>query len=379
MDHMKRLLTLLAGFAIAIGGTAQNITLPPSGDNQKSQVKQWIGPVEVTITYNSPDVHDPSGADRKGHIWGELVHYGFIDQGFGTSKSAPWRAGSNENTTITLSHDVKINGKDLKAGTYGLFLDVEKEGPWNWIFSTNSGSWGSYFYSTAEDALRVPATPTDASYTEFLTYGFDDRQATSTVAFLQWESKKVGFKIEVPNINDLYLSTIRNELRNSKGFDYQNWMAAAQFCVQNKVNLEEALTWADYAISGQFVGQENFNTLQTKASVLNALNRKAEANTIMDKAIKQPTATVQGIHQYARTLLAAGENQKALEVFQFNFKAHPEDKFTTHVGLARGFAAVGNKKEAIKNWETAITNLPENQKANLAVYEAELKKLKEGK
>lgn len=376
---MRKLFTLLVLASISTLAGAQSLTLPPSGDNQKARVTQWIGPVEVTITYSSPDVHAPDGTDRKGHIWGELVHYGFIDQGFGTSKAAPWRAGSNENTVISFSHDVKIGGKDLKAGSYGLFLDVEKEGSWNWIFSTNSKSWGSYFYNPAEDALRVPVTATDGAYTEFLTYGFEDRQANAATAYLQWENKKVPLKIEVPNVNDLYVSIVRNELRNSPGFDYQNWMAAAQFCAQNKVNLEEALTWADAAISMPFIGQENFNTLQTKAMVLNALNRKAEANTVMDKAIKLPTATVQAVHQYGRSLLAGGDNQKALEVFQYNFKTHPEEKFTTYVGLARGFTAVGNKKEAIKNWETAIKNIPENQKANVGLYEAELKKLKEGK
>lgn len=376
---MKKLVSTLVLVTAALFAFAQSLTLPPSGDNQKSRVTQWIGPVEVTINYSSPDVHAPDGTDRKGHIWGELVHYGFIDQGFGSSKAAPWRAGANENTTISFSHDVKIEGKDLKAGTYGLFLDVEKEGNWTWIFSKNSTSWGSYFYNPGEDALRVPVKPYDATYTEFLTYGFSERNASNATAYLQWESKGASFKIDVPNVNELYVNIVRNELRSSPGFDYQNWMNAAQFCVQNKINLEEALTWAETAISAPFLGQENFNTLQTKAAVLNALNRQAEAAVVMDKAIKMPSATVQAIHQYGRTLLAAGDSKKALEVFQYNFKTHPEEKFTTYVGLARGYTAVGNKKEAIKNWETAIKNLPDNQKANLALYEGELKKLKEGK
>ena len=376
---MKKLLSLVLLITICSWAMAQSLTTPPSGGNQKSSVTQWIGLVSVTINYNSPDVHAPNGDDRKGHIWGELVHYGFIDQGFGSSKAAPWRAGSNENTTITLSHDVKIGGKDLKAGTYGVFLDVEKEGNWNWIFSKNSTSWGSYFYNESEDALRVSTTPVDAEYTEWLTYGFEGRLPNSTVAYLQWENKKVPLKIEVPNVNDLYIAKMRNDLRSSPGFDYQNWMAAAQFAAQNKVNLEEALIWADYAISAPFTGQENFNTLSTKSQVLMAMGKNTEAATVMDKAIKLPDATVQAVHQYGRTLLNAGQSQKALEVFQYNFKTHPQEKFTTYVGLARGYTATGDKKNAIKNWETAIKNLPENQKANLAAYEGELKKLKEGK
>lgn len=374
---MKRIFTLLAAVACAVQVLAQQgLTFPPSGDNQRASVTQWIGPVSVTINYSSPDVHGPSGADRKGHIWGELVHYGYIDQGFGTAKKAPWRAGANENTTITFSHAVKIDGKDVPAGTYGLFLGVEKDGPWTWILSRNSTSWGSYFYNEAEDAARVQATPSDASYTEYLTYSFEDRKSNSAVAFLQWENKKIGFRIDVPNVNEIYVAKFRNDLRSEPGFDPRNWASAAQFCASNKINLEEALTWVDYALNPAVGGEEDFNNLSIKAAVLMAMGRGQEAGTIMDKAIRLPSATVPAIHQYARSLLNMGMTAKALEVFQFNAKAHPEEKFTTYVGLARGYTAVGNKKEAIKNWEIALKNVPAGQEANKPVWQAELDKLK---
>lgn len=376
---MRKILSLTILFLISMAALSQPIATPPSGGNQKSRVTQWIGPVEVSITYNSPDVTGPDGKSRKGHIWGELVHYGYVDQGFGTSKAAPWRAGANENTTISFSHDVKIQGKDLKAGTYGVFLATAKEGPWTWIFSRNSGSWGSYFYSEAEDALRVETNPQDAPYAEWLTFGFDDRQLTSAIAYLQWDDKRVPFKIEVPNVYDIYLATIRDQLRNYTGFDARNFSNAAQFCATNKINLNEALVWADQGMDPNIGGAEDFNALQVKSQVLIAMNRTDDANAVMDKAIKHPTASVGAIHQYARTLLASGKKEKAMEVFQFNAKSHPEDKFTPFVGLARGYTAMGDTKNAIKNWELAIKNLPENQKLYLEVYQGELKKLKEGK
>lgn len=373
---MKKIFYLSLFLAAALSASAQ-LSQPPNGDNQKSSVIQWIGLASVTVTYSSPNVHGPQGEDRKGHIWGELVPYGFNDLGFGSSKAAPWRAGANENTIITFSHDVTVEGKPLKAGTYGLFLDVEKDGPSHWIFSKNAASWGSYFYDVKDDALRVPAQFTDAPYTEWLTYGFDGREPSSTIAYLQWENKRIGFTVAVPNINQLYVDRMRQELfGTTTGFDYQPWMTAAQFCAQNKVNLDEALTWADYAISGQFVGREDFSSLQTKALVLSAMGKESEADAIMGKAIKHPTASVQSIHQYGRTLLAAGKTQKALDVFKLNRQLHADDTFTTYVGLARGYTAAGDKKNAIKNWEIAIKNLPADQKGNLNAYQAELKKLK---
>jgi tetratricopeptide (TPR) repeat protein len=376
---MKKILAIALLVLIGSKGFSQGqtITQPPSGGNQKSSVTQWIGPVSVTISYSSPNVTAPNGDDRKGKIWGGPAHYGFIDQGFGTSKAAPWRAGANGNTTITFSHDVKIEGKDLKAGTYALFLAVEKEGPWTWIFSKNSESWGSYYYSPEEDALRVQSNPKDSEYTEYLTFGFDTRELNTATAYLQWENKRIPFKIDVPNVPELYVGIMRNELRNFAGFDYRNIQTAVNYCVANKINLEEALVWADAALNPP-LGVEEFGPMQTKAAVLRALKRDAEADALMDKAINHPSATVQAIHQYGRTLMNDKKNEKALEVFKLNRQKHPEDKFTTYVGLARGYTAVGDTKNAIKNWEIAIKNLPENQKQNLAFYEGELKKLKGG-
>ena len=82
---------------LSLCSSAQTVSQPPNGENNRCIVTQYIGSlVNVTVTYNSPNVTGPNGEDRKGKIWGKLVPYGYVDQGFGTSKAAPWRAGSNE-------------------------------------------------------------------------------------------------------------------------------------------------------------------------------------------------------------------------------------------------------------------------------------------
>ena len=129
---MKTLLSICAFLLLSTASAAQELSeipLPPNGDAEKAEVSQWIGLARVSITYHSPRVHRPADNDRTGHIWGELVRYGFFDDGFGPSKATPWRAGANENTIITLSHDVRVQGKDLKAGTYALFLELAENGP----------------------------------------------------------------------------------------------------------------------------------------------------------------------------------------------------------------------------------------------------------
>ncbi|HEX4629726.1 MAG TPA: DUF2911 domain-containing protein [Chthoniobacterales bacterium] len=378
---MKRDL-LLCMFLLSLplrawGQETSELAQPPNGNNQKAKVSQWIGPVEISIAYHSPRVHF-NKAERTGHIWGELIPWGFFDDGFGPSKAQPWRAGANETTTITLSHDVKIDGKDLKAGTYGLFLALDKNGPWTWIFSKTIG-WGAYQYEEKNDVLRVTATPQDAPFTEFLTYGFDERVPDSATAYLQWENKRVSFKIDVPNVNEVYAAELRRQLLSWPGFDYRSWQAAAQFCADNKVNLDEALVWADKAIKEPFrgaaAGREDFSTLQTKAAVLTAMGREADADATIDKALKLGGEVVM-VHQSGMRLLRAGRKEKAMEVFKSNAAQHPDEKFYTFVGLARGYTALGDKANAIKNWEIALRNVPESQKANQPVYEKALADLK---
>src|SRR5262249_36266468 len=325
---MKRMLTmvimlsLFGAFESVQAQTHSELTQPPNGKCERAEVSQWIGLVKITIEYHSPKVHGPNGVDRTGHIWGEFIPYGLFDQGFGPSTSTPWRVGANESTTVTVSHDVKVEGKELKAGTYALFLLLEKDGPWTWIFSRNATGWGSFHYDPKEDALRVRVNPQTAPDTEFLTFGFDERLPDSAVAYLQWENKRIPFKIEVPDVNQLYVAQMRKDLQGWAGFSYENWRAAAQFCADNKINLDEALVWADKAITEPFrnavLGQKDFFTLGTKAAVLEAMGKTSEADATMDIAVRVQGTAAQAVYQYCMRLLATGRNQRAMEFATIN-------------------------------------------------------------
>ncbi len=126
------------------------LTLEPDGGNKKASLSEQIGIVKIAIQYSRPGVKG-----REGRIWNTPVaHYGFADQGHGTSYAAPWRAGANENTTISFSHPVKIEGHDLAAGSYGFFIALA-ETESTLIFSKVNNSWGSFYYDSTQDALRV--------------------------------------------------------------------------------------------------------------------------------------------------------------------------------------------------------------------------------
>jgi hypothetical protein len=328
-------------------------------------VTQFIGPVKVTIDYSSPAVHGPDGKDRRGQIWGKLVPYGMADLGFHGGKPSPWRGGANENTVFTVSEPVTVEGQPLAAGQYGLHL-IAGQDEWTVIFSKNSSAWGSFFYDDSQDALRVKVKPAKHEYREWLSYEFTARRPAEATAELQWEELAVPFNIKVDNINEIYVTKLRQELTGGGGFNPQAYDAAAQFCVQAGTHLEDALNWADLAISLPFVGQTNFDTLSTKALVLTKMGRDADAGAIMLTAVHHPSATGLQIHQYGRQLLTAKKNQEALEVFKLNAERNG-DAWPVNVGLARGYMAVGDYKKAAEYAQKAAAQAPDPvNKKNLA-------------
>ncbi len=249
-SRTARIAPLLLGAFLALPPArlgAQSVTLPPSGDNPRAKVKQAIGPVWVTIDYSSPRVVRGKN-DRRRHIWGELVPYGMADLGANGCTSCPWRAGANENTTFTVTHDVKVQGQKLPAGRYGLHMVPGRE-EWTIIFSKDADAFGSYFYDSKNDALRVTTKPAKSAYNEWLTYEFVERDPARATVALKWEELQVPVTIEVENVNELWVEGLRKELRGSDGFSWQNWQAAAQFCADNNVNLAEGLVWAQRAVS----------------------------------------------------------------------------------------------------------------------------------
>jgi len=369
-----RILVSIAVVLCAAGAGAQ-VSGPPSGGNQRQTVIQQIGLVKVSIDYSSPHVHSPQGQDRRGKIWGDLVPWGTPNLGFGSCKECPWRAGANENTVFTTSHDIQVQGKTLPAGSYGFFIIPQKDADWTAVFSKNHTSWGSFFYDPAEDALRVTAKPEKSDYHEVLSYEFPERKDDGAVMALKWEELSLPLRIAVPNATDLYIAKITEELRSEPGFNWRGWQQAAVYALQNK-RPAEALQWAEMAANGpNGIGQANYQTLSTLSQAYDANGKAAEAKTARDKAFNHPTATVMDIHQYGRQLLVTGKKDEALAAFQLNAKLHP-NTWPVNWGLARGLSAVGKYPDALKYARLALAQAPDE--ANKKNIEGAIKKLEQG-
>lgn len=366
-SHMKSFLVMTLCLMATVYLNGQ-LTTPVYGGNKKAWSGERVGLTDVTIHYDRPAVKG-----RDGKIWGGLVKEGFFAPDFGSNKTTPWRAGANENTTISFSNDVKIEGKPLAAGTYGLFIAYKPDAS-TIIFSKNSSSWGSYFYNEKEDALRVNVKPIAADRSvEWLKYEFTDETDSTAVVKLSWEKLSIPFTIQVDLIKD-QLASFRKELRGEKGFNWQAFDQAAQWCANNQTNINEALMWSDSATSPIFGGDAQYRPWATKSQLLRLAGKNDEADKTMKKALS--VGSVTDIHQYGRQLLSENKPKEALEIFKLNAQKYP-DEFTALMGLVRGYSANNEFRTAIKYAKEALPLAPDQ--ANKVNVESSIEKLKNGK
>ena len=296
----KTMIGFAALLLLQLTSRAQLTTLADGG-NKKAMVAERAGLTDITITYNRPAVKG-----REGKIWGQLVPFGFTYLGYGTSKEAPWRAGANECTTIEFSNEVTIEGNKLPAGKYGFFIAIGKDES-TLIFSKNSTAWGSFFYTPAEDVLRVKCKQQVLDKpVEYLQYVFLNQTMSGATIALQWEKWMFAFKVETDYKKD-QLTSFRKELQTEKGFTWLAFVQAANWCADNNTGLEEALLWSEAAISEQYIGERNFRTLATKARILNLLGKANDADSLMKYAI--PLGSMDELHGYARQLMAAKKSE----------------------------------------------------------------------
>lgn len=335
---MKKLpLILFAIFLTSLTAWAQTELKKPEA-SQAAKVSQRIGLTDIEISYHSP-------LTKGRTVWGDLVPYGKV-----------WRAGANENTSISFSTDVKVGGKNLLAGTYGLHMITEKDA-WTIIFSKNYYSWGSFFYTEAEDALRIKVTPQTCEMQDWLGYYFSNPTASSVTFELRWEKLRVPVMVEV-DVPETVFQSMQKELVHINGFFWQGYNQAAAYCVSNNIHLDIAEKWLEKSISIQ----KNFTNLTTISKLKALQNNSTESEKLAKEAMDLADETQ--LNSYGYQLLAQNKNAEAINIFSLNVKRYPAS-WNVYDSLAEAYELGGNKKSALSNYKIALSKAPEAQKSRL--------------
>ncbi len=315
---------LLAGASAA---TAQE-RLPQPWSSPRATVSQRVGMTDVEVVYFRPGV-------KERQIWGGLVPYDRV-----------WRCGANENTVVSFAHDVMIEGEVLAAGDYGLHM-IPRADRWTVIFSTNTTSWGSYFYDETEDALRVDVTPSKAPTMEWLQFEFGELTTESATLSLRWSDVRVPVRITTDTHAIVLEGARTSYLRNLPAFSWQGWNNAADYCLRNDVNLEEGLTWAENSVRRV----ANFTNVSTKAGLLEKLGRAEEAAAAREQALNVTTEAE--LNSLGFRHLQQDDTERAVALFERNTLNHPSS-WSAFDSLGHAYAKVGRTDDAIVAYTRAL-------------------------
>ena len=222
---MKKIMLFLAVLGMGFSASSQIETPQPS---PFSKVEQKVGLTDVTLEYSRPNM-------RNRTIFGDLVPYGKV-----------WRMGANNNTKITFSTDVTVEGKTLKAGTYALFA-IPNENKWDVVFYSNASNWGA---PQELDPSKIAAKVSIETFKitmniETFTLGFDDLSNNGATLGISWANLYGGVKFKVPTEKTV-TANIERVMNGPSASDYY---AAAVYYYEEGKDANQSKIWMDKAIS----------------------------------------------------------------------------------------------------------------------------------
>ena len=187
---MKKNKLILSAFALILFFSVSSVSfaqLQSPAPSPAASISQVVGFTKISIDYSSPAVKG-----RK--VFGELEKYGVT-----------WRAGANGPTIIEFSTGVSIEGKNLAAGKYSLFITPQASGDWTIHLNRKANAVFAYMNDgkideeamAKDDAVAIKVSPMEAPETfERLAYfiSAEDNKVAS-VTFM-WADVMLTFPVD---------------------------------------------------------------------------------------------------------------------------------------------------------------------------------------
>ena len=221
---MKKIIIV---FAIIIANFTIEAQVKTPQSSPKSTIMQAVGLTDVEINYSRPSA-------RGRAVFGNLIPFGKV-----------WRTGANENTTVSFSDDVIIDGKTLKKGKYSLYT-IPKIESWEIIFYKTTDNWGNPEEWKEENvALRATVKPETLNKSvETFTIGISGLDNNFAFLEIYWENSYAALKFEVPT-QQKATANIEKALAGPAAADY---FSAAQFLFQSNGDIAKALVYVNKAL-----------------------------------------------------------------------------------------------------------------------------------
>ena len=246
-----------------LGSVAQaQLKVPAASPTQTT--KQGFALGDITLEYSRPAIKGRT-------VFGDLVPFDKI-----------WRTGANATSKITFSSDVKLEGKEVKAGTYGLFT-IPGKNSWEVMLSKDLALGANVgAYNKENEVVRVQVKPTMlANKVETFTINLADIMPTSAVLEIMWDKTRVPVTITA----DIDQTIVKN-IEASLASDKPAYFEAASYYYDTNRDLKQALGWVTKATEQN---PKAFWIMLLKSRIELKLNEKASAIASAEKTVALAT------------------------------------------------------------------------------------------
>jgi tetratricopeptide (TPR) repeat protein len=189
-------------------------------------LKQGFALTDISIEY-----YRPSAKGRT--VFGDVVPFGKI-----------WRTGANGATKMTFGENVKIQGKDVPAGTYAIYTIPNKD---NWevlIYKDLKLGGNVNDYKQENELIRFTVPVVNMQdHVETFTVNVANIQASSCAIELTWEKTKISFNV-VAEIDQAIMGSIDKAMN----VDSKPYYQAASYYYENNKDMAKALEWITKAV-----------------------------------------------------------------------------------------------------------------------------------
>lgn len=255
LHNMKQLFAI-ALVAISLNSFAQAVKMPAPSPGQT--IKQDFSLSFIEVNYSRPVIKGRT-------IFGDIVPFGKL-----------WRAGANNPTKVTFGEDVKVAGKDLKAGSYQLMIIPTAK---NWEIIFNKGTNGVFNYHPEEDVLKVTVpTNTLASSVESFTIQLGQVIANTCEIQIMWEKTSVS----IPVTTEID-AKIAASIEKAMSVDTKPYFESASYYFETGRDLKKALEWATKASEAN---PSAYWVMHLKAKIQAKLGDKVGAKATALKSIE---------------------------------------------------------------------------------------------
>ncbi|MCW5823154.1 MAG: DUF2911 domain-containing protein [Cyanobacteria bacterium TGS_CYA1] len=250
--HIPLLLSILAAVTLNSKAMAEAPKVEFPAASPTCTLKQRVGLTDVEVVYSRPSVKDRA-------IFGAMVPYGKV-----------WRTGANQATKVTFSTDVKLNGKDVPAGTYAL-MTIPGKDEWTVIVNKGPEGWSPYKYDEKQDLVRFTVKPISMPWSmETFTIDFNEIRDESAKLTMIWDKTKIPVDLTV-SYADKLTQQIKDVMASSEA--KKPYFQAANFYYNHNLDMNEAKKWVDEALKER----EAHYIVFLKAEILEKLGDKEGA------------------------------------------------------------------------------------------------------